>query len=245
MKRTALILLAFVACEPAWAYLPFGRTPAEDVMCKARIAGRDISDVRNWQHMHHYCDGLRFYNRAMASTSNRMEFNSYIVTSIKNFDYVLSHTTSDFEMRPEIIAEKARALALAGRKAEAIMLYTGVVVQTPKYVPAYLYLADHYAGSDRKKALELVSLGLRHNPATKSLQRRYAELGGKLPYPAPIEPVPLETPAAKPVEAAASTSASPAEPAPGQSSSVAPVAEPVAPPKIGSPKNPYCRFCPD
>lgn len=245
MRRTVLILLAFVACEPAWAYLPFARTPAEDSMCKARIAGRDTSDLRNWQHMHHFCDGLRFYNRAMASTNNRMEFNSYIGTSIKSFDYVLSHTSPDFEMRPEVIAEKARSLALAGRKAEAVMLYTGVVLQTPKYVPAYLYLADYYAGSNRKKALELVSQGLSHNPGTKSLQRRYTELGGKLPYPAPIEPAPVETPAAKPDEAVAPTPTSPAEPATDQPTTVAPVAEPAAPPKVGSPKNPYCRFCAD
>lgn len=211
-------------------------------MCRASIAGRDTSDKRNWGHMHHYCDGLRFYNRAVASTRDRNEFKYNIQLSLAGFDYVLLHTSPDFNMRPEVIANKARTLALAGRKAEAVTLYTGVVQQTPDYVPAYLYLADYYASSDRKKALSLVSDGLRHNPDTKSLQRRYQELGGKLPYPEPlVQAAPPETappPAEEPVAAAAASSE--------VDSAAKAAAEPATEkPKIGSPKNPYCRFCPD
>jgi tetratricopeptide (TPR) repeat protein len=192
--------------------------------------------------MHHYCDGLRFYNRAVANTFNRTEFKYNIERSLSGFDYVLSHTSSDFNMRPEVIANKARTLALAGRAAEALMLYTGVVQQTPTYVPAYLYLADYYATSDRKKALSLVSDGLRHNPGTKSLQRRYQELGGELPYPEPpkqVEPAVAEMPPIVEQPAAPDV-------LPDAGLNEKNVTEPESDkPQIGSPTNPYCRFCPD
>jgi tetratricopeptide (TPR) repeat protein len=211
-------------------------------MCKARVAGKDMSDNRNWMHMHHFCDGLRFYSRAMSSTHNREDFKYYIQESLGGYDYVLRTTTPDFVMRPEINAEKARTLALAGRKAEAVMLYTSVMQQTPNFVPAYLYLADYYASSNRSKALELVSEGLRHNPETKSLQRRYRELGGKLPYP---EPLAKAEPVKPPIEDAVVTETK-AEPSPEQAKAANAEAGPkVEEPKIGSPKNPYCRFCPD
>lgn len=242
MKFILLTLVGLLTVDPALAIQPFARTATEDAMCKASIAGRDTSDNRNWQHMHHYCDGLRFYNRAVASTRDRNEFKYNIRLSLAGFDYVLSHTAPDFYMRPEVIANKARTLALAGRKAEAVMLYTGVVQQTPKYVPAYLYLADHYASSDRKKALGLVSDGLRHNPGTKSLQRRYQELGGKMPYPEPPaqpDPAMIEMP---PSAEQAAVPEVPSLAVPAEKTVTEPDSDK---PKIGSPTNPWCRFCPD
>lgn len=259
MKFILLALAGLLTVDSALAIQPFARTAAEDAMCKASIVGRDTSDKRNWQHMHHYCDGLRFYNRAVANTRDRNEFRYNIQLSLAGFNYVLSHTAPDFDMRPEVIAGKARTLALAGRKGEAVMLYTGVVQQTPEYVPAYIYLADHYASSDRKKALSLVSDGLRHNPGTKSLQRRYRELGGKLPYP---EPLAKQSSPAPEAEAAATSqltsprpqvSPTPATATPPEASVPERAAERPADttasspetPKIGSPTNPWCRFCPD
>lgn len=244
MKWSLPILFMLVASGPVWAVLPWGLTPAEDAMCKARVAGRDKSDTRNWMHMHHYCDGLRFYSRALASTTNRSDFSYYIKESIGGYDYVLRNTSQDFYMRPEVMAEKARTLSLAGRKAEAVSLYSTVVNQSPNFVPAYLFLADHYANSNRHKALELVIQGLRHNPDTKSLQRRYKELGGKLPYPEPIAkatPYPVESPQTTPV-----TPAAPALNADGPVQLDPKTSPPeISPTQIGTPKNPYCRFCTD
>ncbi|MBW8328731.1 MAG: hypothetical protein K0M48_06150 [Thiobacillus sp.] len=241
MKFILLALAGVLAADPAFA-LQWGRTAAEDAMCSAQIAGRDKSDKQNWGHMHHYCDGLRFYNRALSSTRDRNDFNFNIKESLDGFDYVLSHTSKDFGMRPEVIAGKARTLALAGHKGAAVSLYTGVVQQTPKYVPAYLYLADYYASSDRKKALSLVSDGLRHNPGTKSLQRRYQELGGKLPYPEPLVQAAPAVTTPPPAEAPVAAAEASAEVGSAEKMVTEPAAEK---PKIGSPTNPYCRFCPD
>lgn len=241
MRHAVLILLALFVSSPAWAMKPWGKTPTEDAMCRARVAGHDTSDRRNWGHMHHYCDGLRFYNRALSSMRNRNEFNFNIKESLDGFDYVLKHTAPDFHMRPHVTAEKARVLALAGRKIEAVSLYAGVVQQTPNFVPAYLFLADHYANSNRTKALELVSQGLRHNPATKSLQRRYRELGGKLPYPEPlVKADPMVPEPQVTTEPAAAEKESSALSVPTSDAAVE-----AEPPKIGSPTNPYCRFCVD
>lgn len=252
MKFTVFVLLAWLGCGPAWSIMPFAKTPAEEKLCSAKILGRDQSDTKNWMHMHHYCDGLRYYSRALANTSNRPEFTYYISQSIAEFNYVLQHTTPDFYMRAEVNAEKARSLVLAGRKAEAVSLYSSVVQQSPDFIPAYLFLADYYASGNRSKALDLVSQGLRHNPGTKSLQRRYRELGGKLPYPEALvktEPAinadqaiaPDAVKPEAPAEPKAATDAAPAATATdGAASTPAPTTT-----KIGTPKNPYCRFCVD
>jgi hypothetical protein len=107
-------------------------------------------------------------------------------------------------------------------------------------------LADFYSGIKQPaKALEIITEGLRHNPDTKSLQRRYTELGGELPYPAPIEPTPaVEAEAAKPEEPPTPTPNS-VEPAASPTTVPPAPVEPTAEPQIGSPTNPYCRFCPD
>ena len=115
----------------------------------------------------------------------------------------------------------------------------------PGFDQAYAELADIQAHDEKPgEALKTVTEGLRHVPGSKPLKRRYTELGGKLPYPEPIAPAPAEPQAAQPDEVASPGPASPAEPAVGgpvEATAVAPVAQP----KIGSPDNPYCRFCPD
>ena len=147
-------------------------------------------------------------------------------------------------MRPEVHLQKGKALKLLGQEAKAINEFTEAIKGNPKLVQAYVELADIQARNKKPgESLKTVTEGLRHNPGTKSLQRRYTALGGKLPYPAPIESPSIEAKAAdNPDETAAPI---PVESSAGTSAAVTPATEPVDTPKIGSPKNPYCRFCPD
>jgi len=117
----------------------------------------------------------------------------------------------------------------------------------------YIAVADNYKESGNKtKALELVTEGLKINPDSKGLKRRYTELGGKLPYPEAVDKTtPVE---GSKVENKPEEKLGVEQPPREAASEVADADKPAAqietipqvePPKIGSPKNPYCRFCPD
>jgi tetratricopeptide (TPR) repeat protein len=199
-------------------------------------------------HIHHYCFALNFMNRARGMSSSNKDRKGALGAAITNFDYVLRNTQPDFYLRPEILMNRGIALSMMNRTGEAVGDLLKAIEANPKQARAYTTLADMYdKQKNRSKALEIVTEGLRHNPDTKSLKRRYTELGGKLPYPAPIEPAPIAVEADKPD--AVSAPASDADSmSPGESAADAtpsPTETPETPPKIGSPTNPYCRFCPD
>ena len=119
MKKYCLITLLLIPI-PSWAVEPFKATPTEAVMCQARVYSRLGPHDQNTMHMLHYCDGLRFLNRAYAAMSNKKDMSYKAQRSIGNFDYVLSHTEESYFMRGEVHLNRARALRLLGRKAEAV-----------------------------------------------------------------------------------------------------------------------------
>ncbi len=218
--------------------------------CAARFDERSAA-FKNWKtsmgpnfiHIHHYCAGLNFMNRARGSFSSGRQ--DTLGAVVREFDYVLDHVTADFYLRPEILMNRGIALTMLKRNGEAVGNLMKAIELDAKQPRAYMALADLYLKqNNRSKALETATEGLRHNPDTESLQRRYIELGGKLPYPAAAEPAPAEAQAAKPD--APTVAAQPSgESATDKQTSAPAAAEPVIPPKIGSPTNPYCRFCPD
>lgn len=244
--RRYLVAAILLLTVPAWAVESFAPTPAEEAMCQARVYSRLGPRDENTQHMHHYCSGLRYLDRAYASMRNKRDMQYKLDVAINNLDYVLTHTQEDYVMRGEVHVAKARALKLAGKKTAAVTEFNKALRYELGTPDAYQALADHYLESGNKaKALEMATEGLRRNPDSRGLKRRYTELGGKLPYPETIqatsvvEPLPSQnaetqhetSPVATKIEA---NSAPPAD---------TPVS--TQPPKIGSPTNPFCRFCPD
>lgn len=249
-----LLKTGLLACVTLMGLLPpfeaaadSARTPQEDAMCQAMIYdGHDTSDRRNWMHMHHFCDCMRFTNRAYASIGNWNAVHGNLQAAIDGCDYVLRNTTPDFYMRPEVHLQKGKALRLDRQESLAIAEFMEAIRGNPELAQAYVELADIQARNKKSgEALKTVTEGLRHAPDSKPLKRRYTELGGQLPYPVPIEPAPTEPLAAKPGDGAAPGPATLAEPAAGTPAEAALPVAPVDQPKIGSPKNPYCRFCPD
>ena len=240
MNRFWITLLLLVSVQ-ALAVQPYAATPTEQAMCQAlvysRLGGRD----QNSMHMHHYCDGLRFLNRAYSAIGDKQEMRYNLNRAVGGFDYVLSHTQEDYSMRGEVHVGKGRAFKLMGKRVEAVAEFHKALRYGLESPDAYLSLADHYQETGNKqKALEMVTEGLRRAPDSKGLKRRYTEFGGKLPYPEPIQsprietaqPLPevVESPPTAPVVTSAQTPES---------------ADKSAMPTIGTPKNPYCRFCPD
>jgi tetratricopeptide (TPR) repeat protein len=222
-----------LSSTPTWAVEPFAATPAEAAMCQARVYSRLGERNENTKHMHHYCSGLRYLDRAYSAMGNKRDMQYKLGVAINNFDYVLTHTRENYAMRGEVHIAKAQALKLAGKKAEALAEFNKALRYDVGGPDAYQALADHYRETgDKAKALEMATEGLRRNPDSKGLQRRYTEYGGQLPYPAPMTPAPVEAQVSKPAVA-------PSVHAPD---TIVPESKP---PKIGSPTNPYCRFCPD
>lgn len=247
MKLELILGLAgFALAQPAVA--DWKPSPAEMAMlppyCAARFDERSEA-FKSWKssmgqdfiHVHHYCAGLNFVNRARGMASSDKDRRGTLEAALRNFDYMLAHTHPDFSLRPEILMNRGIALSMMNRMGEAVGNLLQSIEADPNQPRAYLTLADMYDKQrNRVKALETVTEGLRHNPDTKSLQRRYTELGGKLPYPEPVGPAPAAAQVDKPGETPASDT---------DSTPPAPAAGPETPPKIGSPTNPYCRFCPD
>ena len=121
----------------------------------------------------------------------------------------------------------------------------------PKLARAYITIADQYVKQkNRKKALDVVTEGLRHISDNKALKRRYDELGGKKPYPGPVVAASPVAPAVpethEKAEASATTHQSgDPEATVNEAGPKAMEQQKTGTTQIGSPKNPYCRFCPD
>jgi len=232
---------------PAWGVLPHAATPAELAMCKAR--GIPVAQGR---YAGHYCDGLRFLDRAYSAMGNKREMGYYLGVAISNFSYELNRAKVDKARLGEFHVGKATALKLMGRKAEAATEFNKALNYKINSPEVYQALADHfYETGNKEKALEMSTEGLKRNPNSTGLKRRYTEFGGKLPYPEALaETIPgVETnvmvkPVDKSEPSEAKGEAASDSPDPNKLSTIEPSPQ-AEPAKIGSPKNPYCRFCPD
>ncbi len=247
----------------AHATEPHGPSDAEfanlPLYCRAKLISRiGSADYRQWEgvlgkdfvHTHHYCFALNFINRYYRSrTAQDKHFN--LNSALNNLDYMVTHADPGYSLMPEIYQNRGLVYSLMGRHGDAVTDMNKAIELNPRQAKAYNVLADYYRDTrQQQKALETVTQGLRHNPGVRSLQRRYTELGGTLPYPEPIQSGPVDASSSSP-NAEAPPSAAPADAMPAETPAgmgpAAPAAppEPAAEPKIGSPTNPYCRFCPD
>jgi tetratricopeptide (TPR) repeat protein len=201
-------------------------------------------------HVHHYCAGLNFLSRARRQVLSQ-ERKDTLSAAVRDMDYVLSHARPEFSLRAEILTNRAVALSMLGRDGEAAADLETAIRLNPRFAEAYRTLADLQAKLNQKqKALETVTVGLQHVPNDRGLQRRYDELGGKKPYPTPVEATApatvLERPAS-PKNMGAEAAAEGQPPAAKEAGDgVADRAVPAAAPTTQAKKtNPWCRFCPD
>lgn len=243
-------------------------TDAEIAVLPAYCASRlkNLPDYGHWvqvlgpsfNDVHHYCEALVHLNRYYKS-HNTEDRKFFLQNTIGNIDYMFSHalpTQPRNVLLPEMHFTKGKVLIIAGRDFEAAREFLQAIQLKPDYTDPYAALADYYSKVGKKQdALKILEEGLRQVPGTRSLARRYQELGGKNPLPAALPP---PTVSATPVEAKTTgvktDENAPIQPAvsiptPTSEGAATPVATQPAPaaedsPKIGSPTNPYCRFCP-
>jgi tetratricopeptide (TPR) repeat protein len=261
MTRAIYIPLLALACSinPAVALDMSVRPNAAEMMrlppfCSARLnAAQGSPEWNAWRErvgenfvdIHHYCFGLVAIDRYWGARTQQ-DRSFYLQRAMNNFDYIVKAAKPDFALRADVYSDRGALFKLMGKPGEATKDFDKAISINPRLVKPYLQLADlHVAGKSPKRALETITEGLRHVPASTALQRRYLELGGKKPFPDPIVAKAVEPPSAQP-EAAASKPEAAAEPAEAAAdgSKAEPAAQTGASPTIGTPQNPYCRFCP-
>lgn len=212
---------------------------------------------RIFESIHHYCFAMNFMNRYYKTSGS--DRRTWLKFALDDFSYMLDHHPQGYPLAPEIYAKRGSALRLMGRDSEAAHDYYKALELNPRLRSAYLGLADYFADKNQgAESLKIVTKGLNYLPGDKALQRRYTQMGGKLPYPEPLEqpaatgektvadnPAEQSAPAASASESKESLPLSEGSPMTG--STQPPDNPPPAPseqPKFGTPKNPWCRFCP-
>lgn len=200
MKRlffAGIAALAIVDCLAAEAFAPsdseLSMLPA---FCARKLKGQETpAEGARYPHMHHYCFGLNFVNRALRSRDpSDRRFN---LSSAKGeFGYVIKHTPPDYWMRPQIYVDVGRVHRQLKETVEALGMFSQAIAMNPAFLPAYAELITTYRmNGDRKSALETATSGLRYLPDAKSLQDAYLEFGGRKPFPEPVRRSPVtETP---------------------------------------------------
>ncbi len=240
----ALSAIFIFIASPAWS--DFAKTPQEMQLCNSM----GISN--------HECDCVRFINRAYSVMNNKAALKYNLGEAIGGCNYNLSHSGANNPWAPNAHFQIGLAMKLKNNPIGAISSFGKTLELNPRHQQAYSEMANIYFGlKNKKKALEIATEGLRWIPDSKPLQRQYNRAGGKLPYPTPYEKV-KSTPKAEikeqPIPAKDSTTPEPATPTlpepqkvieTTQSSQTKNQSEQQISEPIGSPKNPWCRFCPD
>jgi tetratricopeptide (TPR) repeat protein len=225
--------------------------------CQARFGDKSASAYEHWRqaigedfiHTHHYCHGLGFLNRYYG-TSRPQDKKRILQSAYGSFIYVIPRVSPTYPMLPEAYLNLGTVLALMGKDGEALQAMRKAAELDPNMARAYTATANQYAQLKMKdEALKVATEGLRHVPDSSALQRLYVKLGGQLPYPEPVAQqvqapaAPAEASPAAPVAAGAEVTQS-AGPNETKAAGDGGGGAVVAPPKIGSPSNPWCRFCP-
>lgn len=221
--------------------------------CQARYS-KDSALYEQWAkvigpgfiHTHHYCDGLGWLMRYYGAKST-MEKRRILQSAYGSFMYMVPRVDESYPMRPELYMNLGTVLALQGKDGEALQSMLKAIEFDPKLARAYSVAASHYEKLKKKdEALKVVTEGLRQIPDSSSLQRIYVKLGGGLPYPEPALPrLPqqaAESPEALPPDTAVRVPDPEVVNVASDKQEVQPEADSSS--TIGSPSNPWCRFCP-
>ena len=198
----------------------------------------------------HYCMGRTFLNRYYSSF-NRGDAATNLKLASDEFGYLVEHWYPDYPAA-DIFLHRGIVLSLMKKNVEAIADLTKALTYDSRSVRTYLTLANlHDNQKQQKKALEVVTEGLRYVPDSKSLKQRYKELGGKLPYPEPIAAQPgpeINADIPKPKEADSEINVANPQAQTTNTSELNPATDKAADKETateGAPTKRWCRFCTD
>jgi tetratricopeptide (TPR) repeat protein len=229
--------------------------------CAARLHRTSQEQFQHWQnvlgpdflHTHHFCNGIGYINRSYSARSAQ-DKSFALQSAVNEISYVVKRASPTYSLMPEVYLNRGLALSLMKKDAQAIVDMRKALELNPAFVRGYSMLADQYVALKQKdEALQVVTEGLRHVPENKRLQDLYVKLGGKPPFPepvnpkstAPVEPVDAGARPDAAVERARDTAAQSNATPGGEKVAEPSASQPAAKPQIGTPTNPWCRFCPD
>lgn len=265
----------------AWADLPWIPTNEEfrslPPYCKVKMTSAvDSEEYKYWfqllgkdfEHVHHYCAGMNFAARSyrLPGKQDRIYYRN---KAFANYQYMFDHAHQGFSLIPDVYMSRGRLYLSGDKAALALADFQKVVELNPGLASGYLAQADWYVKFKKNdEALAVITEGLRQVPDSKALQRRYAKLGGVLPYPEPVSKTAgpanaeqsaessddpatsaksadgqLEHPLGGVENGASKATSNDKKDTNGVDQPESAPAEGVEP--IGNAKNPWCRFCPD
>lgn len=135
---------------------------------------------RTYLHLHHYCYGLVFTNRAKLARVTASERNSLLSQSIGEFDYTIRNSTVDFVLLPEMLTKKGENLLRLRRIQEGVSTLQSAIQTKPDYWPPYAVLSDYFkANGELDAARGWIEKGIAASPGAKALESRHLELKGK------------------------------------------------------------------
>ncbi len=252
--RLVLTLLLAATCLPTAAlaasendYLALKIWCIERDKLAREGRSNEVISHANYAHFHHYCAAMNAMNKANV-TRGKEDRRYQLGLVMSESSYVLSHSAADHPLLPAVYTLRAQSLISANKPADAERELRKALQMDPTQMEALLTLARLYSDTGRKdNAVKTVRAGLAIAPGNKSLRRLGAQLAMELP---PFEeaateaaPTPPQPPSDKAAEPAGSPtpnsdvkSGDPVNPETGV---------PAVETNIGSPTNPWCRFCPD
>ena len=254
--RLYVLFALLLVQASAFGFQGYGITKEENALLPQFCSNRKMfADIQNagCPMLNHYCYGLGHMLRVY---KNNNESRYWLTVALDEFQSVDQHWDATCPLGPEMHVKLGKALlnnaefggAPAGDAAEN---FIKAITLKPDYVPAYYALSDYYASlGNKKQALSVVEDGLRNVPDSKGLLRRFKELGGT------TLPVPVAAAKHKQEESSAAKNApSAAQETPMESTTMKPAVDGESPPQkapakqsteptIGTPSNPWCRFCP-
>lgn len=269
--QLALFFLSMGQTLDAWAGKP---TDAEIKLlppyCEARL--KRTPESQHWRnvlgpdymHTHHLCEGMIYVNRYPGARTKLAKATT-LNSAMGNLNYMVTNASPSYSLMPDVYFYRGQVFAYQNNIGKALEDLNKAIDLQPQYTRAYVLAADLLVKAKHPEdALKLVTRGLQENPGDQVLQRVYDRLGGPKPYPEPKvdekgqnKSAPTEDAAGKSGSSGGQAANTPhamdgePDPAASQAGKERPVAEGktedgrAAKQTIGSPTNPWCRFCPD
>lgn len=191
MKRIFSACLLAVASMSALAVEGFAPTDAEIAVlppyCAKRLRGTMTpQEGAYYPHVHHYCFGLNFANRAQrARDKTARKFN--LESARGEFNYVIQRLETTHWMYPQVQSDMGNILSKLNDSSGALNAFNMALSANPAYERAYMGLIQILQRSgSRSSVLDVASAGLRHLPNSHYLKKVYLDFGGKEPFPEPI-----------------------------------------------------------
>ena len=127
-----------------------------------------------WEHMHHYCQGLYETSYAIQHPENA-EF--YLREGIGGFNYVLERMKRNHFFRYDVLFHKAKALMLLKDYTEAAKQYMEIIKVKKDYIPAYIGLSNAYVLiGDRISALKILEHAQKQFPSNTAIENQMIKL---------------------------------------------------------------------